>query len=99
MRIAIVSSDKIEVNERFGKANRFLIYEKKDDGLHLVDERFSEPVPVDYFDFEMCDWIADIIQDCQKVYMSKICSEAKKVIIDRGITPVVYQGPIDQIHF
>ena len=99
MRIAIVSSDKVEVNERFGKAERFLIYEKKDDGLHLVAERVSEPVLVDYFDSEMCDWIADIIQDCQQVYMARICSEAKKAVTDRGIIPVVYQGPIDQIHF
>jgi hypothetical protein len=99
MRIAIVSSDKIKVDERFGEAERFLIYEKKDDGLHFVDERVSEPMVIDYFDSEMCDWVADIIQDCQKVYTARICSEVKRAIADRGIIPVVYQGPIDQIHF
>lgn len=99
MRIAVVSSDRVEVNERFGQAERFLIYEKKKDSLQLVGERVSEPVVVDYIDQEMCDWITDIIQDCQKVYMARICNAAKKAISNRGITPVIYQGPIDQINF
>ncbi|MBU0965822.1 MAG: hypothetical protein KKA54_05505 [Proteobacteria bacterium] len=45
----------------------------------------------------MCEWIADIIQDCQKVYMATICKAAERAIASRGITPVIYQGPIDQI--
>ncbi|MBI4792802.1 MAG: hypothetical protein HY789_08805 [Deltaproteobacteria bacterium] len=97
MRIAVMSSDKKEVNERFGKANRFLIYEQKNGGLQLVAERVSEPLTVDYFDLEMCDWIADIIKDCQKVYMTRISKQAERAVIRRGITPVVYQGPIDKI--
>ncbi|MBI5557741.1 MAG: hypothetical protein HY885_08895 [Deltaproteobacteria bacterium] len=97
MRIAVVSSDRIEVNGRFGKSKRFLIYEQKKDGLRLVGERISEPLVGDYFDREMCDWIADIIQDCQKVYMAGICKEAERAVTSRGITPVIYQGPIDRI--
>jgi len=97
MRIAVVSSDKRVVNERFGTAERFLIYEQNSNGLQLVGERVSEPLLVDYFDREMCDWIADIIKDCQKVYMATICKAAEKVVASRGIIPVIYQGPIDQI--
>ena len=97
MRIAVVSSDKRVVNERFGTAKRFLIYEQSSNGLQFVGERVSEPLLVDYFDREMCDWIADIIQDCQKVYMARISLAAEKAVASRGITPVIYQGPIDQI--
>jgi len=97
MRIAVMSSDKKEVNERFGKAKRFLIYEQKNGGLQLVAERVSEPLASDFFDLEMCDWITDIIKDCQKVYMTRISKQAERAVIRRGITPVVYQGPIDKI--
>ncbi|MCB2182911.1 MAG: hypothetical protein KQH63_12830 [Desulfobulbaceae bacterium] len=97
MRIAVVSTNNKEVNGSFGQSDRFLIYEKKKDGLFLVGERFSEPMVVDYPDREMCDWIADIIQDCQEVYMARICKVAERAVASRGITPVVYQGPIDKI--
>ena len=97
MRIAVVSSDKKVVNERFGKAKRFLIYEQTGRGLQFVGERVSEPFFADFFDQDMCDWIADIIKDCQKVYMATISKDAERAMVNRGITPVIYQGPIDQI--
>ncbi len=97
MRIAVVSSNKKEVDGRFGSAERFLIYEKMKSGLHLVGERASEPMFADFFDSEMYDWVTDIIQDCQKVYMTRICKAAERSVISRGIIPVVYQGPIDRI--
>jgi len=97
MRIAIVSSDKKVVNERFGTAKSFLIYEQTGSGLKFVGERVSEPFFFDFFDRDMCDWIADIIQDCQKVYMARISKAAEKAVASRGIIPVIYQGPIDQI--
>jgi hypothetical protein len=85
MRIAVVSSDKRVVNERFGTAKRFLIYEQSSNGLQFVGERVSEPLLVDYFDRDMCDWIADIIQDCQKVYMARRLSENSNFFSNRGI--------------
>lgn len=97
MKIAVVSSDKIKVNGRFGTAERFLIYEKDDEGMQLIGERLSEPFLFDFLDSDMCDWVADIIQDCQKVYISRICKAAEKAVARRGITPVLYSGPIDQI--
>ena len=97
MRIAIVSSDKKVVNERFGTTEKFLIYEQTGNGLQFVGERFSEPLLDDLFDQDMYDWIADIIQDCQKVYMATISRAAAKAVTSRGITPVIYQGPIEKI--
>jgi len=97
MRIAVVSSDRKVVNERFGTAKRFLIYEQTENGLQFVGERVSEPLFAGFFDQDMCEWIADIIQDCQKVYMTTISKTAERAVASRGITPVIYQGPIDQI--
>jgi predicted Fe-Mo cluster-binding NifX family protein len=97
MRIAVVSTDKVRVNGRFGQAERFLIYEEKSSGLTLVDERPSEPMLDDYFDCDMLDWVADIIKDCDRVYMARICDEPAYALQQRGIKPVVYEGPIREI--
>ena len=97
MRIAVISNDRIKVNGRFWKTDRFLIYEKKCEGLYFVGERASEPLPSGYFDRDMCDWVADIIADCQEVYTARICKEEEMAVTSRGIVPVVYQGRIDQI--
>ena len=97
MRIAVVSTDKIMVNGRFSQAERFLIYEEKPSGLTLVEERPSEPMLDDYFDCDMLDWVADIIKDCDRVYMARICDEPAYALRRRGIKPVVYEGPIKKI--
>ncbi len=97
MRIAVVSTDKVRVNGGFGQAERFLIYEQKASGLNLVDERASEPMFEDYFDCDMMDWVADIIKDCDRVYMSRICAEPAHALTRRGIKPVVYEGLIKEI--
>ncbi len=94
MRIAVVSSDCLEVDQRFSRAERFLIFEDQGEGLRLVDERSSEPLPLEFFDQAMFDWVADIIKDCDRVYMARIMDKPAKALKKRGILPVVYQGPI-----
>lgn len=96
MRIAVVSTDKKRVNERFGRAERFLIYEEKANGLTLIDERMSEPL-FDSIDGDMLDWVADIIRDCERVYMARICDQPAQLLSRRGIMPVVYEGLIREI--
>ncbi len=97
MRIAVVSTDKKRVNERFGRAERFLIYEEKANGLILIDERMSEPL-FDSFDGDMLDWVADIIHDCERVYMARICDHPARLLSCRGIMPVEYEGLILEIN-
>lgn len=97
MRIAVVSSDCQEVDQRFSNAERFLIFEADKGGLQLVAERCSEPLPVDFFDQDMFDWVADIIKDCERVYMARIKEKPAKALKKRGIIPVIYQGPIQAI--
>ena len=42
--IAVASSDGIVVNNHFGKARTFYIYEEKDDKITYVEKREVEPV-------------------------------------------------------
>lgn len=101
MRIAIVSNDKKNVNERFGRANRFLIYEEeKGQDAHYVGERQSEPLifaEKASFDREMFNWIADIIQDCDLVVSTAICKKPAKELRRRGIVPVEFAGSIEEL--
>jgi len=96
MRIAVVSTDKKRVNERFGRVERFLIYEEKANGLTLIDERMSEPL-FGSFDTEMLDWVVDIIRDCERVYMARIRDQPARLLSRRGIIPVEYEGLIREI--
>lgn len=97
MRIAVVSSDKVQVDERFSQADRFLIYEQDKAGLTFIGERASEPMPYGVFDRDMLEWVADIIDDCDKVFMARIQDLPARVLSNRGIIPVVYEGPIAEI--
>ncbi len=100
MRIAVVSSDRKNVDERFGRAQRFLIFDENKEDLHYVGERQSEPLifaDSSGFDREMFTWIADIIQDCDLVVSSAICAQPARELRRRGIVPVEYQGPITSL--
>jgi hypothetical protein len=97
MRIAVVSSDRVLVDERFSTADRFLIYEQDKKGLKFIDERVSEPLPGGVFDRDMLEWVVDIIDDCDKVFMARIQAAPARALSDRGILPVIYEGPIANI--
>ncbi len=97
MRIAVVSSDTVRVDGWFGKARRFLIYELKDDRPSFVVERSSEPLPGEFFDQEMMDWVADIISDCDLVYSAHIKDKPARALRQKGIRHIAYQGAIADI--
>jgi nitrogen fixation protein NifX len=99
-RIAVVSTDGLHVNDHFGKANRFLIYESADPTA-LVEERPAEPLCVDdpnhAFDQDKLDRTVALLHDCTKVYVSRIGKTPAAKLKDAGIEPVVYDGAIADI--
>ncbi len=97
MRIAVVSSDTVRVDDWFGNAHRFLIYEMEDNHPFFVDERSSEPLPGEFFDQDMMDWVADIISDCDLVYSAHIKEKPARVLRKKGIRHIAYQGAIADI--
>ncbi|MEN8258834.1 MAG: NifB/NifX family molybdenum-iron cluster-binding protein [Thermodesulfobacteriota bacterium] len=97
MRIAVVSNDTIKVDDWFGNASRFLIYEIEQDHPSFVTERHSEPLPEEFFDQDMMDWVADIISDCDLVFSAHIKEKPARALKRKGITHVAYQGPIEEI--
>ncbi|MFZ5995656.1 MAG: NifB/NifX family molybdenum-iron cluster-binding protein [Thermodesulfobacteriota bacterium] len=96
-RIAVVSTDGVSVNDHFGRAKRFLIYDLNDK-LTLVEERPVESLfvgdPDHPFDPERFGRIAAQLKDCAKVYITKIGETPAAKLREMGIEPVVYEGSI-----
>lgn len=101
MKMAIVSTDGIHVNEHFGKAEKFLIYEATDSGLKLIEERPSIPLSVDDpdhpFDPDRFGKIVEVIKDCERVYMTQIGEMPAEKLKGQGIEPQIFQGAITDI--
>jgi nitrogen fixation protein NifX len=99
-RIAVVSTDGLKVDDHFGKANRFLIYDL-DDQIAPMEERFTETLSVgdpDHpFDPDKFDRIAALLKDCCKVYVTQIGEVPAAKLTALGIEPVVYSGAITDI--
>lgn len=100
IRIAAVSTDGLHVDEHFGKATRFLIYDV-DDQISWVEDRPTESLSENDrghpFDADKFGRIATLLKDCRKVYVTRIGDIPAAKLKELGIEPVVYQGAIGDI--
>ncbi|RZB36662.1 MAG: hypothetical protein SRB2_01964 [Desulfobacteraceae bacterium Eth-SRB2] len=100
LRIAVVSTDGTNVNDHFGMAKRFLIYECNDI-MTFVEERptemYSVGDPEHSFDPERFGRIAALLKDCSKIYVTQIGEVPASKLKELGIEPVIYEGPIANI--
>lgn len=96
-RIAAVSTDGTHVDEHFGKAQRFMIYDV-DEQITWVEDRITEPLsendPSHGFDADKFNRIAAKLKDCSKVYMTRIGDTPAATLRELGIEPVIYEGAI-----
>ncbi|MBC8318815.1 MAG: nitrogen fixation protein [Desulfobulbaceae bacterium] len=101
MKIAIVSTDGINVDEHFGKAKRFLIYELGKDGVSKLGEIKSPSLSIGdkshAFDKNRFDSIVEVLKGCSQMYSTKIGEKPRQELEKRGIMPVIYEGAIDAI--
>ena len=100
LRIAIVSTDGTNVNDHFGMAKRFLVYDCNDETT-LVEERPTESLsvgdPDHTFDAEKFGRIAALLKDCSKIYVTQIGEVPASKLKELGNEPVIYEGPIANI--
>ena len=101
MKIAIASTDGINVNEHFGKAKKFLIYEDAPEGLKFLMEREVEPYSTGrkdhLFDKSRFLLVAGAFGGCKMVFVTKIGDEPADALRAMGIEPVIYGGPVKDI--
>jgi len=101
MQIAIVSTDGQTVNDHFGKADRFLIYESDGAPPAFIEERTVEAYSTGDkshpFDQSRFAAVLAALAGCREVYCTKIGDKPSEELGKAGIEPVLYQGPISAI--
>ena len=107
MRIAVTTTDGVKVNQHFGKATSFTIYDIKDDRLKMVDLRQVESYceceggepfdPNHKFKQDRFSKVKEIIEDCEKLYTLQIGDVPKEQLEIVGIAVQECKCAIDKI--
>ena len=101
MRIAIASTDGIHVNEHFGRASEFHIFELAAGRPEFIELRKVTPLSVrdKSHDFDEARFSALLakISDCSRVYVVKIGEKPAQELLRHGITPVLFDDAIERI--
>lgn len=98
MLIAVASKDGKEINQHFGHAERFLIFDVEDGAAKLVDERVVER----YCSFDpehplrghLLRSIAEALAGCRAVVTAQMGEHPQGELEKLGVEPFVISGPI-----
>lgn len=96
-KIAVASSDGIVVNQHFGHAEKFLIYEISDGKYNLTEIRTVTPVcnSGNHDDGKLAENLKKI-QDCKYLLVSRIGAGAASRAEHFGITPMEIPDIIEE---
>ena len=101
MKIAVATTDGVSVNEHFGKATQFFIYEVTDKAFDLLVEKHVEPYSTGNkshtFDAARFQEVAKWLKGCKMIFVTKIGDEPASALRAMGIEPLVYEGEIKKI--
>ena len=91
VRIACGSNDAINVDGHFGSCSQFMIYQVSADEARLIDIRPTDiPDGLEVDDKNM--YRAELIQDCQVLYIASVGGPAAAKIVKMGIHPMKLPG-------
>ncbi len=91
LRFAVASRDKRVVNEHFGHAREFHIYDFIDDKVIFVESRETAPYctgPAECEGEERLSALIDLIRDCRAVLCSRIGPDPSSRLLKEGIEPI-----------
>lgn len=97
MKIAFATTDGINVNEHFGRAGMFAIYEITEDGYRFVELRkFAEGRDVEIESTKGMGEVhdnrvqrkVDKLADCKIVYLTEIGGPSAARLIKKGMMPI-----------
>ena len=91
MKVAVVSSDGKVINQHFGKASRFLIFEINCDEISFVEAREITPLcgSADYGNAdEVLSRTISLITDCGALLCARIGRRPKEELRKKGIKPI-----------
>ena len=98
VRIACASNDGINVDGHFGSCNQFMIYQVSADEARLIDIRDTDiPAGLEVDDKNV--FRAELIQDCQVLYIASVGGPAAAKIVKQGIHPIKLSAidPISEV--
>ncbi len=91
MRVAVVSSDCKVINQHFGKAPRFLIFEVDCGKIRFIEARKTIPLcgSAEYGHADdALNRTISLISDCEAVLCARIGSSAEEELRKNGIKPI-----------
>jgi nitrogen fixation protein NifX len=103
MKVAFATTDGINVNEHFGRAGAFAIYEINQDSRHFVEfRRFSDGIDRAVVDTrEQGQVHEDAVQgkverlaDCKLIYLTEIGGPSAARLVKKGIMPMKVKEPV-----
>lgn len=97
-RIAVATSDGIVVNQHFGRADKFRIYDiNQDNTFDFKEERTVGPVcqAGSHDDLQMKESVSRLT-DCKYVLVSRIGQGAINALEQMGINPMELPGIIEE---
>jgi nitrogen fixation protein NifX len=91
VRIACASNDAINVDGHFGSCTQFMIYQVSADEARLIDIRLTDiPDGLEVDDKNL--FRAELLQDCQVLYIASVGGPAAAKIVKLGIHPMKLPG-------
>jgi len=91
VRIACASNDAINVDGHFGSCSQFMVYQVSADEARLIDVRSTDsPDGLEVADKNL--FRAELIEDCQVIYMASVGGPAAAKIVKLGIHPIKLAG-------
>ncbi len=97
-KIAIASSDGESVNQHFGQARNFLIYEITHEEVNFIEEREVEVVLGETEQSEeRIVRVADLLQDCRAIFVQKIGMKISRYLYQRDIKSFQVKYPLNYI--
>jgi predicted Fe-Mo cluster-binding NifX family protein len=98
MLIAVASKDGKDINQHFGHAERFLIYDVEGSEAKLVDEkkveRYCSYDPEHPLRRHLLKAITDALQGCRAVVCAQIGECPQQEMLSNGVETFVVSGPI-----
>lgn len=87
VRIACANNDGINVDGHFGSCSQFMIFQVSADEIRLIDIRDTDiPEGLEVDDKNL--FRAELIQDCQVLYIASVGGPAAAKIVKLGIHPI-----------
>jgi nitrogen fixation protein NifB len=96
-KVAVASSDGTLINEHFGSAEEFLVYEVSEDGSYrLIERRPRQRGGEGGADHGAAVQAAELLGDVEAVLTAQIGRNAENILQGRGVKAYAITGTIDK---